>query len=123
MTKRDNELTRHELLDKRVKQLFEKFDMHRGQLPQDLLTAVEGVRKAHDMPYVRSGVHDPVVGVDVPHTGPVPWWNPAHEPPKDAPVPVVPPEPVPVVSKPDSVEQLYVPAVAPDAPAKPGDLT
>ena len=49
MTKRDNELTRHELLDKRVKQLFEKFDVHRGQLPQDLLTAVEGLRKAHEM--------------------------------------------------------------------------
>jgi hypothetical protein len=53
MTKRDNELTRDELRDKRLKQLFEAFDMHRGQLPQQLLTAVEGVRKAHDMKDVR----------------------------------------------------------------------
>ena len=110
MTKRDNELTRHELIDKRLKQLFEKFDMHRGQLPQDLLTAVEGVRKAHEMK-------------DAPHTGPVPWWNPVHEPPKgwnDQPQPPKDVEdanrPVPVVSEP-------VPAVAPVAPAKPGDLT
>jgi hypothetical protein len=113
MTKRDNELTRPELLDKRVKQLLDKWEMHRGQLPQDLITALEGVRKAHDMPYVRSGVHDPVAGVDVPHTGPVPWWNPVHEPPKDV---EDANRPVPVVSEP-------VPAVAPVAPAKPGDLT
>jgi hypothetical protein len=76
MTKRDNELTRPELLDKRVKQLLDKWEVHRGQLPQDLITALEGVRKAHEM--------------------------------KD--------EPPSVVSEP-------VPAVAPVAPAKPGDLT
>ena len=120
MTKRDNELTRHELLDKRLKQLFEKFDWHRGQLPQDLLTAVEGVRKAHEMK-------------DAPHTGPVPWWNPVHEPPKgwndqpqppkDVPVSVVAPEPVRGLERPIVDVSEPVPAVAPDAPAKPGDLT
>jgi hypothetical protein len=97
MTKRDNELTRPELLEKRVKQLLDKWEMHRGQLPQDLITALEGVRKAHDMPYVRSGVHEVVVGVDVPHGAF--------------------PEPVPVVSEP------VVAVATTDAPAKPGDLT
>jgi len=79
MTKRDNELTRPELLDKRVKQLLDKWEIHRGQLPQDLITALEGVRKAHDMPYVRSDLLD------------VPAPNP------DDPVPVVS-EPVPAVA-------------------------
>lgn len=76
MTKRDNELTRPELLDKRVKHLLDKWEMHRGQLPQDLITALEGVRKAHDMPYVRSGLRDAVVGVDMP----VPWSDDAPPP-------------------------------------------
>jgi hypothetical protein len=106
MTKRDNELSRHELLDKRVKQMLERFMWHRGQLPQDLLTAVEGVRKAHEM-------KDAPMPAQTPHTGPVPWWNPVHEPPKDV---EDANRAVPVVSEP-------VPAVAPDAPAKPGDLT
>jgi hypothetical protein len=88
MTKRDNELTRPELLDKRVKQLLDKWEMHRGQLPQDLITALEGVRKAHEMKW---------------EVVPNPMYS------KDSGA-------VSVVSEP-------VPAVAPDAPAKPGDLT
>jgi hypothetical protein len=107
MTKRDNELTRHELLDKRVKQLFEKFDLHRGQLPQDLLTAVEGVRKAHEM----KDAPPPVVA-----------YGRKLDPHEEQPVVHVS-ESVPVVSKPDSVDQMYVPAVATDAPVKPGDQT
>ena len=108
MTKRDNELSRPELLDKRVKQLLDKWEMHRGQLPQDLITALEGVRKAHEMK-------------DVSHTGPVPWWNPVHEPPKDVPA-------TSVVLKKGATDTVTVPhepvpAVAPVAPAKPGDLT
>jgi hypothetical protein len=116
MTKRDNELTRHELLDKRVKQLFEKFDMHRGQLPQDLLTAVEGVRKAHAMPYVRSGVRDAVVGVDMPH-GALPELVPVVSEPV-----VVAPH-APAIALEGARKSEPVTAVAPDAPAKPGDLT
>ena len=107
MTKRDNELTRPELLDKRVKQLLEKWEMHRGQLPQDLITALEGVRKAHEMkdePH-HSAFPDPVFPGLVKHPVDV------------AGVDVVPKDgPAPVVSEP-------VPAVAPVAPAKPGDLT
>ena len=105
MTKRDNELTRHELLDKRVKQLFEKFDMHRGQLPQDLLTAVEDVRKAHAM----KDVPPPLV----PKGGPVPVVS----------EPVVVAPHAPAIALEGARKSEPVPAVAPDAPAKPGDLT
>ena len=117
MTKRDNELTRPELLDKRVKQLLEKWEVHRGQLPQDLITALEGVRKAHEMPWEYMP-KDPVP-IEPHHSAfPDPVFPGLVKHPVDvAGVDVVPKDgPAPVVSEP-------VPAVAPDAPAKPGDLT
>lgn len=61
MTKRDNErlrdfpsddkkLTRVGLIEKRALQLLEQFDMHRGQLPEPLLTACVGLRDAISKP-------------------------------------------------------------------------
>jgi hypothetical protein len=46
MTKRDNELTRFELIEKRAKQLLEHFEMHRGQLPEPLIHGLTGLRDA-----------------------------------------------------------------------------
>jgi hypothetical protein len=48
MTKRDNELSRPELIEKRAKKLLDLWEMHRGQLPEDLVAALEGLRKAVD---------------------------------------------------------------------------
>ena len=50
MTKRDNELTRTELIEKRARQLLEHFDMHRGQLPEPLLIGFTGLRDAINKP-------------------------------------------------------------------------
>lgn len=104
MTKRDNELSRPELLDKRVKHLLDKWEVHRGQLPQDLITALEGVRKAHEMKEEHPGVGESVPKAAATHDVAEQPGYVAHA------------EPVPVASEP-------VPAVALDAPAKPGDLT
>jgi hypothetical protein len=46
MTKRDNELSRAELIEKRAKQLLEHFEMHRGQLPEPLTKGLTGLRDA-----------------------------------------------------------------------------
>jgi hypothetical protein len=120
MTKRDNELTRPELLDKRVRQLFEKFDLHRGQLPQDLLTAVEGVRKAHamkDEPHRGAFPEPEPVPVAVAGSGP--WVTTTTS--TSEPVVVAPH--APPIALEGARKSEPVVAVATDAPAKPGDLT
>jgi hypothetical protein len=46
MSKRDNELSRPELIEKRAKKLLEHFEVHRGQLPQSLIDGLTGLRDA-----------------------------------------------------------------------------
>jgi len=46
MSKRDNELSRPELIEKRAKKLLDHWEVHRGQLPQSLIDGIVGLRDA-----------------------------------------------------------------------------
>ena len=98
MTKRDNELTPPELVDRRARKLLDIWEMHRGQLPEDLIKALEGLRNAvHGAPPGAPPIV-PVGPKPAPVTPPANW--PTQPVPAASPKPSVGPDTLIVPPKP-----------------------